>query len=456
MPYKPEDFQKTEQVDKLADEYRNFRPESQKLHERALEHFGALGATHMGRIFDPFLPYITHAKGSRKWDVDGREYIDYFMGHGALILGHSHPEIVRAVQDQVARGVHFSSNHALEVEWAELIKDLVPMAEKIEFCACGQEANMMAVRLARIFTGRRKILRFHEHYHGWADELAQPGAGIETEDVMLIPHDPEALEAQLATGKYAALFTEGGGGHMGGMIPIDPEFVRTIPELARKYGTIWVLDEVVTGFRDAPGGYQEMIGVRPDLTILGKCVAGGMPAGAVAGRRDILELFNPVTAKERWVMHGGTWNATPLAAAAGIAALKLYKDGEPQRMANEIAAYLRKQANALFKEKGVNARLYGRSIGHLYLGENDYDPDDDTMVPVKTAQKIIDQENAMRSVRTRLSLHLQHRGIATALGRMFIHSAAHNREDIDQTVAALSDSIDAMIAEDTLGAVYPG
>jgi glutamate-1-semialdehyde 2,1-aminomutase len=144
MPYKPEDFQKTEQVDKLADEYRNFRPESQKLHERALEHFGALGATHMGRIFDPFLPYITHAKGSRKWDVDGREYIDYFMGHGALILGHSHPEIVRAVQDQVARGVHFSSNHALEVEWAELIKDLVPMAEKIEFCACGQEANMMA------------------------------------------------------------------------------------------------------------------------------------------------------------------------------------------------------------------------------------------------------------------------------------------------------------------------
>jgi glutamate-1-semialdehyde 2,1-aminomutase len=433
MPYKPEDFQKTEQVDKLADEYRNFRPESQKLHERALEHFGALGATHMGRIFDPFLPYITHAKGSRKWDVDGREYIDYFMGHGALILGHSHPEIVRAVQDQVARGVHFSSNHALEVEWAELIKDLVPMAEKIEFCACGQEANMMAVRLARIFTGRRKILRFHEHYHGWADELAQPGAGIETEDVMLIPHDPEALEAQLATGKYAALFTEGGGGHMGGMIPIDPEFVRTIPELARKYGTIWVLDEVVTGFRDAPGGYQEMIGVRPDLTILGKCVAGGMPAGAVAGRRDILELFNPVTAKERWVMHGGT-----------------------QRMANEIAAYLRKQANALFKEKGVNARLYGRSIGHLYLGENDYDPDDDTMVPVKTAQKIIDQENAMRSVRTRLSLHLQHRGIATALGRMFIHSAAHNREDIDQTVAALSDSIDAMIAEDTLGAVYPG
>jgi glutamate-1-semialdehyde 2,1-aminomutase len=167
-------------------------------------------------------------------------------------------------------------------------------------------------------------------------------------------------------------------------------------------------------------------------------------------------LFNPVTAKEKWIMHGGTWNATPLAAAAGIAALKLYKDGEPQRMANEIAAYLRKQANALFKEKGLKARLYGRSIVHLYLGDMDVDPDDDTMVPVKTAQKIIDQENVMRQTRTRLSLHLQHRGIATALGRMFIHSAAHTREDIDQTVEALSESIDAMIAEGTLGAVYPG
>jgi glutamate-1-semialdehyde 2,1-aminomutase len=456
MPYRPEDFQKSSQIDRLTAEYRELRPESQKLHQRALKHFGALGATHMGRIFDPYLPYITHAKGSRKWDVDGQEYIDYFMGHGALILGHSHPEIVRAVQEQVARGLHFSSNHELEVDWAEHIKDLVPMAEKIEFCACGQEANMLAVRLARIFTGRRKILRFHEHYHGWADELAQPGAGIETEDVMLIPHDCKKLEEQLATGQYAALFTEGGGGHMGGMIPIDPDFVRAIAEIACKYGTIWILDEVVTGFRDGPGGYQEMIGVRPDLTILGKCVAGGMPAGAVAGRGDVLELFNPVTSGENWIMHGGTWNAMPLAAAAGIAALKLYKDGKPQRKAHEIAAYLRKQANALFKEKGVKARFYGRSIVHLYLGEMDYEPDDDRLVPAKTAQKIIDQEDVMRPTRTRLSLHLQHRGIATALGRMFILSAAHTREDIDRTVEALNDSIDAMLAEGTLGAAYSG
>ena len=152
------------------------------------------------------------------------------MGHGALILGHSHPAIVQAVQEQMAKGVHYGENHELEVEWAELIKSMMPMAERGEFCSCGQEADMMAIRLGRTFTGRRKVLR------------------------------------------------------MDGQVPLDVDFVRALPDLAHKYGTVWALDEVVTGFRDAPGGWQSMVDVKPDLTTLGKCVGGGLPVGVVAGR----------------------------------------------------------------------------------------------------------------------------------------------------------------------------
>ena len=161
----------------IVEEYIGSHQKSQKLHERAKKVFAADGATHYIRLLEPFRPYTTHAMGSRKWDVDGNEYIDYVLGHGALILGHGHPAIVRAVQEQMAKGVHYGDNHELEIEWAELIQGMMPAMERIEFFSCGQEANVMAVRLARIFTSRRRLLKFEENFHGWADELAAPAPG---------------------------------------------------------------------------------------------------------------------------------------------------------------------------------------------------------------------------------------------------------------------------------------
>jgi len=282
--------------EKLVEEYKKTHPGSQKLHERAVNVLAANGATHVARIFDPFRPYITHAKGSRKWDVDGNEYIDYVMGHGSLILGHSHPAVVQAVQEQMAKGVHYGENHEMEVEWAELIKTMMPMAERVEFCACGQEANMMAIWLSRVFTGRKKILRLEENFHGWTDELVIKGPGIVASEVSIIPfNDLNKVEEELAKREYAILMTEGGGAHMSGQVPVDTNFVRALPELTRKYGTVWLLDEVVTGFRDAPGGWQSLVGVKPDLTTLGKCVGGGLPVGALAGRADIMEALSPKT-----------------------------------------------------------------------------------------------------------------------------------------------------------------
>ena len=441
---------------KIIEEYRRNHPHSGELHERAIKVFAANGATHNTRILDPFRPFITHAQGSRKWDVDGNEYIDYVMAHGALILGHSHPEVVRAIQEQVAKGVHYGENHELEIEWAELIKSMIPSAEMVEFFACGNEANMMALRLGRLFTGRKKVLKFNHHFHGWCDQLTTPGApGTIPEDNVIntvnIPHnDLGKLEEELAKREYAVLITEAGGALMGGMIPLDIDFVRAIPALARQYGTIWVLDEVVTGFRDYLSvdrqGWQSLIGVKPDLTALGKCVGGGLAAGALVGRADILNLFSPKRGAQR-IRHTGTWNGNPITAAAGVAACRLYRTGEPQQKAAQAAAHLRRKGNQVFQERAISGRLYGRSIVHIYLGPIEYEPDDDTMPPCRNVPEI---DPASLAIRHRLCLHLLHRGVATLEGRLFICSMAHNDEDIDFTVKALADSLDAMVAEGTL------
>jgi len=435
-------------VDNLIEEYLGTHPGSQKLHQQAVASFSANGATHVARVQDPFRPYITHAKGSRKWDVDGNEYIDYVMAHGALILGHSHPTVVQAVQEQMVKGVHYGENHELEIEWAQLIQRMMPSMEKIEFFSCGQEANMMAIRLARVFTGRKRILRFEENFHGWADEAAGPDSlGTVADEVTVIPgHDLNRLEEELVKREYAILMLEGGGAHMAGQLPWETDFVRAIPDLTRKYGTVFLIDEVVTGFRDSNGGWQSTIGVTPDLTTLGKTVGGGLGVGALGGRVDIMDILKPKAPPQIFIRHTGTWNANPLTAAAGVAACRMYSDGEPQKKADEIGAYLRKKGNLAVKEWGISGRFYGRSIVHLHLGSVDYEPSDDTLPPTKDKNKLL----AGSPIKTRLCLHLLQRGIATMGARFFIMSMAHTEKDIDQTLEALGDSLNAMNAEGAL------
>jgi len=434
----------------LVDEYIKKHPGSKRWHDQAAQFFSANGATHAARILDPFRPYITRAKGVRKWDVDGNEYIDYVMGHGALILGHSHPQWVKAIQEQVTKGVHFGESHQLEIEWAKLINSMMPVAERVEFCACGQEANLMAIRLARIFTGRKKILRFVENFHGWADEVAPEGsAGVSTPDVKIIPmNDLNLAEAELATREYALVMTEGGGAHMAGQIPWDTDFIQALSGITGKYGTLWLIDEVVTGFREDRGGWQALMGVKPDMASLGKCASGGMAIGAVVGRADVFEAFNPKTPVERRMRHTGTWNGNPLLSSAGVAACKLYLDGEPQEKAAEMADYLRKEGNRILAQRKISGRLYGRTIVHFYLGPVDFEPQDEFSPPTRDVAKIMNPE--MAAVKTVLCLHLLHRGIATMGSRTFILSAAHQRSDVDQTMEAFASSLDDLVAEELL------
>ena len=435
-------------ADALTEAYIEARPGSAAIAARARGLFAARGATHFARVMAPFRPYIVRAAGSRKWDVDGHEYLDYVMGHGALILGHSHPAVVNAIVAQSRLGLHYGDSHPLEVEWAERIRSLMPAAERIEYFASGQEANQMGIRLARVATGRTRLLRFKYNYHGWSDELAAPGTpGALADQVTVIPSDdPTALERELATREYAVVLMEGGGSRLSGRVPVSPDFFRAVPPMAERYGTVVLLDEVVSGFREAVGGWQSVVRIRPDLTSIGKAVSGGMAAGALLGRADLMAALSPDAPPGRGVAHGGTWNAVPITCAAGIAACDLYLDGAPQRAAAEAGQALRRTANEVFRRRGLPARLYGRSICHVYLGDIDRESDD--APPVKEVARLVDPSAVSRY--QRLELHLLTRGIATTRGEAFTLSAAHTSADIAETAEALAASVGAIVDEGSL------
>jgi len=436
--------------EELVKEYERTHPKSLELHQKAVRSFGADGATHVARLLDPFRPYVTHARGSKKWDVDGHEYTDFVMGHGTLILGHGHPHIVKACQEQIGKGVHYGENHELEVRWAELIQQMMPVAERIEFCASGQESNMMAIRLARVATGRKKVLRFVENFHGWADEVTLNMAGAIAPEVDLIPmNDLGMVEKALSSREYAVVFVEGGGAHMAGQVPWDRSFVRALPALTKKYGTLLLIDEVVTGFRESRGGWQELVDVKPDLSTLGKCTGGGLGVGAVIGRADLFDSLSAKAPAGTRITHSGTWNANPLTSASGVAACELYLDGEPQKKALEMGTYLREAGNQILRDKKISGRLYGRTIVHTYFGPLEGEPCNEYSPPTTDVKKIIGSKET-GALKTLLGLHLLHRGIATMGGRFFVMSAAHSKEDVDGAMQAFAASLDAVAAEGML------
>lgn len=437
-------------VETAVADYVAARPKSAAAHQRAKAYFAADGATHFTRAAVPFRPYITHASGARKWDLDGHEYLDYVMGHGALVLGHAYPSVIAAIGQQVPKGAHYGDNHELEITWAERIREHMPSAERIEYCASGMEANQLGIRLARVHTGRRRILRFAACYHGWSDEVTAPGsAGAIADYVTVIPAgDIDAVGRTLASGEYAAVLIEGGGARVSGRSPIAREFYQALPEVCAKAGTLFMLDEVVTGFREAPGGWQSVLGIKPDLTSIGKAASGGLPSGILLGRPDVFSSLHPASPPDKVVVHGGTWNAVPITCAAGIAACEAYRGGEPQRRAAAGAARLRQTANTAFRTKGLSARVYGRSITHIYLGPVEQDDPNNDLPPTFEIAKLFDKSASKRY--GRLDLHLLTRGIASLRGEALIFSSVLTDQDVDRTASALVDAVAAVAADGLL------
>src|SRR5690348_4156948 len=372
--------------------YRAATPGSAAASERASRLFPS-GVTHDSRYIEPYGLYITRAQGPRKWDVDGNCYVDYFGGHGALLLGHGHPKVVEAVNRQIERGTHFGASHETEIAWAEWVLKLIPSAERVRFTSSGTEATLMAVRLARAFTGKSKLIRFKHHFHGWHDHMTSgyashfdgtptPGvlSGVAGGLLLAEQNDAEGLAHLLdENDDVAAAIIEPTGAH-GARLPIDPKFLVALRELTRQHGVVLIFDEVVTGFRVSPGGAQAEYGIRPDLTTLAKILAGGLPGGAVAGRKDILDLldFQVTKASDREkISHQGTFNANPLSAAAGVAALEIVGTTDACARANRYSDALCRRINEVFEEEHVPWAAY-RMSSNFHIFTN---PDHRTIVP---------------------------------------------------------------------------
>lgn len=435
----------------IDEEYAQRFAASQRLFERARRSIAG-GITHDSRQFAPFPIYVTHALGARKWDADGHELLDYWMGHGALLLGHVHPEVTAAVQRQAGLGTHLGACQELEVEWAELVTQLIPSAERVRFTMSGTEATMLAIRDARAFTGKPKVIRFAGHFHGWHDYLLvgyQPpfdvptSSGIpgETASTILIaqPNRIDSVRALLdAHADVAAVILEPGGGS-NGIIPPDVQFLRELRELTRERGVVLIFDEVITGFRYSPGGAQQRYGVTPDLTTLGKIVAGGLPGAAVAGRADILEVqaFKGNLQQDRFqrVLQQGTFNANPLSAAAAITTLKIVAKGEANAYADRLGELLRAGLRETLARKGVAGVVLGESsVFQILLGEGL-----DEAARTADAQKLMGARGPVNTLRKAMLLE----GIDLMRSGGFT-SIAHTEADVAGTVAAFGRALDRL------------
>jgi glutamate-1-semialdehyde 2,1-aminomutase len=326
--------------------------------------------------FDPGL-VIREGCGARVWDEDGNEFVDLLIGSGPMLVGHSHPEVLEAVFEQLPKGQTFFANNALGVELAERIVSAVPCAERVRFVSTGGEADMFALRLARAATGREKIVKFEGGYHGMSaeaqmslsptrlanfPEAAPDSAGIPESvrrAVLVAPfNDAAFLESLMAehASEVAAVIIE----PLQRIIPPEPGFLQAVRSLCDRHGIVLIFDEVVTGFRLAWGGAQEAYGVTPDLCTLGKVIGGGFPLAALAGRADLMEHFDKAAVgAERWLMQVGTLSGNPVAAAAGLKTLEiLARPGAYETLRAKGAALMGAFASAL-DAAGAPHRIVG-------------------------------------------------------------------------------------------------
>ena len=439
-------------------------PRSAQLYARALKVFPG-GVTHDNRRVLGNSLYVSRARAARKTDVDGHEYIDYWVGHGALLLGHGFSSVVEATHLAMQEMSHPGACHEREILWGELVKDMLPGAERVRFTASGSEATALAVRLARALHNKPVILKFEGHFHGWLDHAVQGvdlpfdvpfSSGVPTNvrelTVAVNARDLNLVETILKIRNDIAGIIIEPTGASGGTVPVKPEFLKGLRELADKYGVALIFDEVITGFRLAPGGAQERFGVRADLTCLAKVLAGGLPGGAVCGSKSYFSKmeFSGDAKFDRYnrVTHYGTFNANPVSAAAGIATLMEIKrnDGDVCRRAEAFTDSLRNGLNTLFRLQNVPWAAYGfGSVFHLLTSDAEVGAAlrDGKVDAADVEVKVLKQKSAIDGV-LRRALLLQ--GIDLPQGRQAWSSAAHSPIEMRETTEAFGLAIERLKA----------
>ncbi|GAB6186644.1 glutamate-1-semialdehyde 2,1-aminomutase [Thermopirellula anaerolimosa] len=402
--------------------------------------FGAVGGTP---------PFIARGEGAYLWDIDGNRYIDYVGSWGPMILGHCHPRVIAAVRAALERGTSFGAPTEAETRLAEMIARIVPSVEKVRLVNSGTEAVMSALRLARGYTGRAKIVKFAGCYHGHVDSLlVAAGSSAATLGVPSSPGVPPAVAVDTLVLRYndaeqvrdafgrlgdqiAAVIVEPVAGNMG-CVPGTEEFLRTLRDLTSQYGAILIFDEVMSGFRVALGGAQELYGITPDLTAMGKIIGGGLPVGAYGGRAEIMDHILPAGK----VFQAGTLSGNPLATAAGISTLEVLRETNPfallERKSQRLAEGLRSAA----EEAGVACHI-GRCGAMLTL--------------FFSSQPVVnwDTASACDTVAFARFFHaMLDRGVYLPCSQyeaMFL-STAHSDEDIEVTIAAARESLREVLA----------
>ena len=413
---------------------------SEELYRRATKVIPA-GVTRSFRFYDPYPFYTQKAHGSELVDLEGRAYSDYWMGHGALVLGHMPPSTVEAVKEQLQLGFNLGVCHEWEVKLAEQVTKLVPSVQMLTFCNSGNESNMHAIRLTRAYTRRIKIAKLEGHFHGVLEPLytgitsptGKPeSAGqdpLAVRNTIVLPNNsPDLAYRIIRRNKIACVFIELVTG--GTAFPVNIEFLKGLREVCDDTDSLLIFDEVITGFRLAPGGAQQAFGVTPDLTTFGKAIAGGeMPAGAMGGNAEIMELMDhrkhPKHSQN--VVRGGTYAGNPLTTRAGYDAMKVYEKESVYPHINGLGQKLRQGLEAAVRKTHVNAHVTGygsMSKIHFLKGK------------LKTFDLKSLSMHADKEIENKYFHHLISNGIFAMTDSQvhFYVSMAHSEDDIEKLV----------------------
>jgi glutamate-1-semialdehyde 2,1-aminomutase len=398
------------------------------------------------RAFQPYPFFAKRAKGSRIFDVDGNEYIDYCLAYGPSILGHAHPRIIEAVRAQLENGSLYGTPSEQEVEFAELLHEVVPSAQMVRLVSTGAEATMSAIRAARGYRGKKKILKFEGCYHGAYDTvLVKAGSGATTfgmptslgvpeeaaRNTIVIPfNDAEKLEKTLKENRdeLAAVIVEPVIGNIGVVLPKEG-FLETLRELTETYGVVLIFDEVITGFRLALGGAQEYFGVVPDMSTLGKILGGGFPLAAFVGKEEIMQMIAPAGK----VYQAGTFSGNPISVAAGMAAVKLL-----QARGREFYAQMESKCEAIVKPLSEAMHAYGLDwqINHIASMFQLFFTNEPVYDYASTKKSDIGKFMAYHAELLRKGIFLPPSQFETC----FL-SGAHTQEDVEKTVASFSEAL---------------
>lgn len=438
----------------IVDEFIARTPKSRAYATRAAAVFPDGVATDT-RLADPYGIYVERAVGTRKWDVDGNEYRDFFGGHGAMMLGHAHPRVTRAIESAAKHGVQFAASHPLELQWAEVIQRHIPTAQRVRFTASGTEATLLAMRIARAFTGRSKVMRVSTHYHGWHDFTVSgyngyfdgapaPGvlADIARNTVLVPPGDSAALKLAFEChgSELAALLLEPLGCHFG-IVPTSDSYLTEACALAKSYGVPVILDEVITGFRVSRSGFQGLLGLQPDLTCMGKIAAGGMPGGIVCGSAEVMSVLERRSACGK-VLHQGTFTGNPVTAQAALVTIDEVVRYNLCDYASKLGELTRERLNQTFRRMDSRWIAYGRYSAFHVLP----DPPEGLSGGVESVPwQVFVGRSAPLLQSLRVALNLEGVDIASR-GTGFL-SGIHEVDDVEFLVAAFERALRRLHSE---------